>query len=271
MKEPTHTSRAPAADAPASAAATATAASAAPTQAVEAERSDASESDAVATPRVVDIRNASKLYDFRVTLRGACPPRSEAGGTCEAPGSVAVLRKGSDVPLQQEDLDAVELVHDDKGTTLVNTSTLYDYQGTLNVGDFDFDGHEDFAVQGPQTGPYGGPTFSVFLYSARLGRFVRSSALSELTETTLGFFEVDTKNKRIVTLSKSGCCYHETTQYEVFDGNLVRTDVVIEDAFGEEDASAPLPPNTMIVTHGRLVGGKWVTTKKRVPTPPTTE
>ena len=88
------------------------------------------------------------------------------------------------------------------------------------------------------------------------------------SETTLGFFQVDTKNKRIVTRSKSGCCYHETTQYEVVDGGLVRTDVVVEDGFGEEDASAPLPPNTEILTHCRLVGGKRVTTKKTVPVKP---
>ncbi len=229
---------------------------------VEAESSDAGSADPTTTPRVVDIRNASKHYDFRVTMQGDCTKEDSLGGaTCEGPGSVAVFRKGARVPLQREDFDALELVRE-KGATLVNTSTLYDYQGTINVGDFNFDGHEDFAVQGPQTGPYGGPTFSVFLYSAGIGKFVRSSALSELTETTLGFFKFDTKNKRILTRSKSGCCYHETTQYEIVDGGLVRTDVVIEDGFGERDT--PLPPNTILLTHGRLVGGKWVTTKKTV-------
>jgi hypothetical protein len=260
MKEPSPTSRAPSPSDDAVAVSDAS-----PTPVVEAESSDAGSADASTTLRVVDIRNASKLYDFRVTMRGDCTQEDSLGGaTCEGPGSVVVFRKGARVPLQQEDFDALELVRE-KGATLVNTSTLYDYQGTINVGDFDFDGHEDFAVQGPHTGPYGGPTFSVFLYSAGVGKFVRSSAFSELTETTLGFFQVDTKSKRVVTLSKSGCCYHETTQYEVVDGGLVRTDVVIEDGFGEEDASVPLPPNTILLTHGRLVGGKWVTTKKTAP------
>ena len=69
---------------------------------------------------------------------------------------------------------------------------MYDTQGTINVGDFDFDGEPDFAVQADERRPRtGGPTFRVFLFSKKLGRFVLSEPLSKLTEESLGFFEVD--------------------------------------------------------------------------------
>ena len=51
----------------------------------------------------------------------------------------------------------------DSGEARVNTAQLYDYQGTIVVDDYNFDGREDLAAQTGQDGPYGGPTFSIFL------------------------------------------------------------------------------------------------------------
>ena len=41
--------------------------------------------------------------------------------------------------------------------------------------------------------------------------------MTDLIAGTLGFLQVDAPNKELVTFSKEGCCYHETTHY------LVRT------------------------------------------------
>jgi hypothetical protein len=82
------------------------------------------------------------------------------------------------------------------------------------------------------SGPYGGPTFTVFLATAS-GDFVRSEALSRLTEETLGLFQVDMKRKRLVTLSKSGCCFHVTEELAMVNGKPVPVSRETEDGTGD--------------------------------------
>jgi hypothetical protein len=94
------------------------------------------------------------------------------------------------------------MAHGDNGKPLVNTARLYDLQGVINVADFDFDGHADFAVQNGNDGPYGGPTYSVYLYDNASKQFVLSDELSTLTSETLGMFQVDAKRKRLRTLPR---------------------------------------------------------------------
>jgi hypothetical protein len=212
-----------------------------------------------ALPRVFEVRNASAQYDFRISLRRACapPPELEGSDICEAPGSVAVFPKGSAAELQRVDLESIDVVAGDDGQpVLVNEAPLYDSQGTLDVGDFNFDGHDDFAVQDSQSGSYGGPTFVVFLYDARLERFVRSAGLTGLTRTHLGFFQVDSKRRRLVALSKDGCCFHVTDEYAVVHDAPVLVDSVTEDATGDD---------IVVTTHRRLVHGKWITSTMKTP------
>ncbi len=177
---------------------------------------------------------------------------------CEAPCELIVLRKGATIEVQRETFETVDLVLDDAGAPLINAASLYEYQGTINVGDFDFDGHEDFAVEDSQQGPYGGPTYVVFLYDAAAAKFVRSTALSALTHESLGFFRVDAKKKHLVTLSKDGCCFHQTSTYAVVRGAPVLVGSIIEDARGDEG---------VVITERTLDQGKWRTTT-RVAKPP---
>jgi hypothetical protein len=183
-----------------------------------------------------------------------------AGGICEAPGEVVVFLKDSAAVLQRLKFETLDLVADEHGQPLVNSSHLYDYQGTVNVGDFDFDGHEDFAVQDSQQGSYGGPTFRVFLFSPGAGTFVRSEALSNMTHETLGMFQLDAKRRRLITFAKDGCCMHETDEYAVVRGALVLMASVEEDATHDR---------YVLVTSGHLEGGKWRTATRRQPTKPT--
>jgi hypothetical protein len=203
-----------------------------------------------------DIRNASTTYDFSLSLDEDCSSDKAPMGVCDAPGNLVVFRKGSDAPLQRVPLESIDVVIADNGEPLVNASPMYDYQGTIEVGDFDFDGHEDFAVQDSEQGPYGGPTFQVFLYQPRTRQFVMADELTDLTHTTLGFFQVDPVRKRITTFAKSGCCYHVTEEYRVVRGAPVMVSRFTEDATGEGD---------VLETTEGLRGGKWVTSTKRVP------
>ena len=189
----------------------------------------------------ITIRNASRRYDF-VIHPGA-------------PAKVDVDDK-SGATLQTITLEEIAIQRDDSGDVLVDSGELYDAQGTINVGDFDFDGREDFAIQVNQNGPYGGPTFDVWLQTAN-DSFARSQELSELTQTTLGFFQVDPDRRLLVTMAKSGCCWHETEEHEVRAGKPVVVHRVTEDAISDDQ--------WVITTEEALVKGRWTKKVTRAP------
>lgn len=172
------------------------------------ERSDFAAADALR------LDGASARYDFLLALDEPCAER-----TCEGSGQLAILAKGGDKPLQVIALPGVFLSRDDDGQPLVNSARLYDYQGVINVGDFNFDGIEDFAVQNGNRGSYGGPSYDVFLYDLQRQAFRHSRAMSELIASTLGFFAIDEQEQRLETFAKSGCCWHRSSRYQV-EGNI---------------------------------------------------
>jgi hypothetical protein len=71
-------------------------------------------------------------------------------------------------------------------------------------------------------------------------------------------FEVDKARKRIIIYRKSGCCWHETTEYEiVFRKGLQKVKVLTEDATidsGEHEHVEVIEKN--------LIHGVWKTKKK---------
>jgi hypothetical protein len=221
----------------------------APPRASVAEPSPPAAAEPSPAPSFFTIRTASSRYDFRVDMKEPCPGEGAKGDTCTGPATLSVLTKSGD------EVQRIKLAE-----VWVNAAELYGAQGTINVGDFDFDGREDFAVQVNQSGPYGGPTFAVFLHAAKEERFVRSEALSRLTQETLGFFEVVPAKKRLVTVAKSGCCYHVEEEYEVAGGEPRVVRRVTTDATNED--------GTVLVIEERLVGRRWQKSQRRTPRVP---
>lgn len=208
------------------------------------------------TPSTADalpLNDASALYDFALQLNKPCIEE-----TCEGSGQLAVMTKGSQQVLQNIALPGVFLSRREDGQPLVNSARRYEYQGVINVGDFNFDGAEDFAVQNGNHGSYGGPSYDVFLYEPRIRTFRYSRALSSLIESTLGFFGVDAKTKRLETFAKSGCCWHQQQRYKIENNQPVSVWRFTEDAtIGE---------NGVLLTTEELAGGKWqITNSKTVP------
>ena len=198
----------------------------------------------------LSLKGVARQYDFSFRMLDACSPETE-GGSCEGPGRVLVHRKGQSKVMQTIDMDNIFLSFAASGQPLVNSARLYDHQGVINVGDFDFDfdGHEDFGIQNGNHGSYGGPSYDIYLFDPKLGRFTYSTSMSELIESTLGFFRVDVKRKRLTTFAKSGCCYHESTVYRVVLGEPVPVTRHIEALMPDGER--------MEITEERLVGGKW--------------
>ncbi|WP_343660269.1 lysozyme inhibitor LprI family protein [Ralstonia sp.] len=193
----------------------------------------------------------AKQHDFVLRMLEACPAQSDKEDTtCEGPAQLLVHDKGQRAVRQVINLPKVfvTLPKGSKGP-LVNSARLYDYQGVINVGDFNFDGQEDFGIQTGNEGSYGGPSYDIYLFNAQAQRFVPNSEMTGLILETLGFFEVDAKNKRLRTWAKSGCCYHERTVYAVEHDVPVAVERRIDDAQG--------PGDKMKVTVETLVNGKW--------------
>lgn len=198
------------------------------------------------------IGTAAPGYDFLLDMQ----PCSEQ--TCEGPAYLGIQRKGSNAVLQAIYLPNVFLTRQDNGEPLVNSARLYDYQGVINSGDFNFDGQTDFAVQNGNRGSYGGPSYDVFLFDAPRQRFIHSPALSTLTLENLGFFDVDKERKRLTTFAKSGCCYHEKSEYIVKANQPLAVKREIEDAAGGSG-----DPEMVLLSTEELVDGKWQTTSSR--------
>ncbi|KJV29997.1 hypothetical protein VI06_08790 [Aquitalea magnusonii] len=192
-------------------------------------------------------------YRFDITLLDW----GERDWAAEGPAIINIIDQRSQQRIQQLRLDNVYMARGDNGKPLVNTARLYDLQGVINAADFDFDGHADFAVQNGNDGPYGGPTYRVYLYDTARQQFVLNDELSTLTEENLGLFQVDAKRKRLRTFAKSGCCYHETTDYQ-FDArhHVQAVERLIEDAQDPEGKQVR-------VTRETLVNGRWKTSTRR--------
>jgi uncharacterized protein len=206
------------------------------------------------------IHAASKQFDFKIRMLNACEiDKQSAYQTCEGPGQVLVFRKGDERVLQRIDMQNIFVAMAGSNTPLVNSAKLYDYQGAINVGDFNFDGREDFAIQNGNNGGYGGPSYDVYLFDPTTGRFNFNEPMSQLIEETLGFFEVDRAKKVLRTTAKSGCCYHEFTTYRVEKNAPVAIARRIEalTADGEK----------MEITDERLINGKWRSKTRYEPAP----
>jgi uncharacterized protein len=201
------------------------------------------------------ITSASKLYDFVIRIHG--DRSNDLNDYSEGPGEVLVFHKGDLFAIQTIFMENIFASLDDKGRPLANATRLYEDQGVINVGDFNFDGHEDFAIQNGNEGAYGQPSYSVYLFEPTRGIFEFNEALSRLTNNTLGMFQIDSQGRHLVTFSKSGCCYRETVDYAVNNNVPVPVSRVTED--GSKD------PKQVIVSHESYVNGRWQGTTERVP------
>lgn len=196
------------------------------------------------------LTSISTQHDFVLRMLGACPAEKGDRTTCSGPGQLLINGKGQRAVRQTINLPNVFVTLPDGGSVpLVNSARLYDDQGVINVGDFNFDGYDDFGIQAGNEGSYGGPSYDVYLFDPKTARFVHNDAMTQLIQETLGFFEVDAKQKRLRTLAKSGCCYHETTTYRVERDTPVAIARHIEDGMAAG--------NKMKIVDETLVNGTW--------------
>jgi hypothetical protein len=101
-----------------------------------------------------------------------------------------------------------------KGKAIANIKSLpYGEQSLIMYDDFNFDGKKDFAVCDGQNSCYHGPSFKIYLANAN--SFLYSKEFTRLAQEYCGMFHADPKTKKIHTMTKSGCCWQEASEFIV--------------------------------------------------------
>ena len=99
----------------------------------------------------------------------------------------------------------------------------YGEQSILMYEDFNFDNQPDLALMNGQESCYHGPSYSVYLYSK--GKYIYNDSFSGLASDNCGMFDVDYKTKRIITSTKSGCCWHQKSTYKVVNNSPIEIEI----------------------------------------------
>jgi hypothetical protein len=101
-----------------------------------------------------------------------------------------------------------------EGKAIANIKSLpYGEQSLIMYEDLNFDGRKDFAISDGQNSCYHGPSFNIYLAAGK--GFVYSKEFTRLAQDYCGMFNADAETKRIYTISKSGCCWHEFSEFIV--------------------------------------------------------
>lgn len=114
-----------------------------------------------------------------------------------------------------------------EGEVIANIKELpYGEQSQIMFDDFNFDGKKDFALMDGQNSCYHGPSFQIYLANGR--GFTHSRAFTRLAQDYCGMFDVDAAKKTISTMTKSGCCWHQSSSFVVTNNIPVPVKIIEE-------------------------------------------
>jgi hypothetical protein len=120
-------------------------------------------------------------------------------------------------------------LHD--GKALANIKQLpYGEQSSIMYEDYNFDGIKDFAIEDGQNSCYHGPSFKIYLGTKNGFKF--SPEFTALAQNYCGMFQVDYKTKKISVMTKSGCCWHQFSEFIVENNKPKVIKIVEEDQMG---------------------------------------
>lgn len=143
-------------------------------------------------------------------------------------GWVAIYEKKTHKQLIKVTSDELSVETED-GKAKANVKELpYGEQSAIIYEDFNFDGIKDFAIMDGQFSCYHGPSFQIYLAGKVKNKFVLSPAFTELAQEYCGMFEVDRAKKTISTMTKSGCCWHQMSEFIVV-GNAPKAVKIVEE------------------------------------------
>lgn len=168
-------------------------------------------------------------------------------------GWIAIYDKRTNKELIKVSSDKISLdLHE--GKVKANILELpYGEQSLIIYDDFNFDGIKDFAIRDEQVSCYGGPSFNVFLFQN--GGFILNQDFTRLAHEYCGMFRVDAKEQKIYTMTKSGCCWHQYSEF-IVDKNIPVVQKIVESEW--------FPPYDIITTKESISGKLTETTEKHL-------
>lgn len=142
-------------------------------------------------------------------------------------GWVAIYDKKTNKQIIKVESDELALsLHN--GKALANIKQLpYGEQSQIMYEDYNFDGIKDFAINDGQNSCYHGPSFVIFL-ATKTG-FKPSPNFTSLAQEYCGMFQVDYKEKKLSTMTKSGCCWHQYSEF-IVENNKPKVIKIVEDS-----------------------------------------
>ena len=157
--------------------------------------------------KTFEVQDFSKDYYGKVYL--------EKQSEVFSPGWVAIYDKKTKKQLIRVSSDALTTDEEDGKVKANVVERPYGEQSAIIYRDFNFDGIKDFALMDGQNSCYGGPSFQIYLAGRTRGSFSLSKPFTELAQNYCGMFETDAATKRLKTSTKSGCCWHQFSEFIV--------------------------------------------------------
>lgn len=144
-------------------------------------------------------------------------------------GTVSVFETKKDIPFIQ--IDSIEMPFDFRFEDLTDLEIQeipYENQSLVIYEDFNFDGNNDLALFEGNFGCYGGPSYIVYLFNEN--QFTYNQDFTDLVINNCGFFSIDKEKKQLRTFTKSGCCWHSYSTYQIVNNGIEEIERIEENA-----------------------------------------
>lgn len=163
----------------------------------------------------VRISDFSDVYRAEIDLNDPNREAKEDDYDGIPPYIIRVSEKNSGkVLIEMESYNFPDYLINEAGEAVANIIEIpYGSQSVLIYDDFNFDKIKDIALMNGYLSCYGGPSFDIFLAKGK--EFVYSDGFSRLSNDYCGFFTTDSETKTIQTMTKSGCCWHQFSEFKV--------------------------------------------------------
>lgn len=150
----------------------------------------------------------------------------EDSGEVFSKGWIAIVDKKTNREIIKVESDELALsLHE--GKAVANIKELpYGEQSLIMYEDYNFDGKKDFAIEDGQNSCYHGPSFKIYL--ADSNKFTFNADFTRLAQEYCGMFEVNAAEKKLATMTKSGCCWHQFSEF-VVENNKPKAIRIIEE------------------------------------------
>lgn len=161
-------------------------------------------------------------------------------------GTVTIFNSKTNKEVIKVRSESLSLDFDEKGKIKANIKEIpYGEQSVVISEDFNFDGKKDIAIMDGSYSCYGGPSFQIYL--DKENTLIHSPEFTRLGQEYCGMFQINQETKTIFTSTKSGCCWHQYSEFKVQNNKPIAIKI-IEEGFGKEGITMDYLESTRVGT-----------------------